>query len=79
LLRGIAEELEAGIRGVVDDSEPNLLSYHVISLTPQRARQLEERLRSLIAEYERASSATSRARRFGLLGALVPLQDRSRP
>ena len=75
LLRGIMDELETGIRNARDDEAPNMLSYHVVSLAPERAAELEERLRTLISGYERESIPTSAGRRFGLLGAIVPLEE----
>jgi len=74
-LRGVTDELEAGLRRVVDDA-PGSISYHTISLTPRRAKELEERLRGLISEYERASSTGMDARRFGVLGVLAPLPEK---
>ncbi len=51
------------------------VSYHTISVTATRAKELEDRLRGLISEYERASSTGIDARRFGVLGVLAPLPD----
>ena len=73
-LRGVTDELEAGLRGVVDDA-PGSISYHTISLTPRRAKELEERLRGLISEYERVTSTGMDTRRFGVLGVLAPLPE----
>ena len=79
LIRGIADELEAGIRSLGDEEIASRVSYHVISLTAARADELEERLGALISEYESAHDAEPDARRFGLLGALVPLAARAHP
>jgi DNA-binding transcriptional ArsR family regulator len=79
LIRGIADELEAGIRNAGDDEVASRISYHVVSLTPERAQELEERLRDLIAEYEPENEPGPGRRRFGLLGALVPLAEGSEP
>jgi len=73
-LRGVTEELEVGLRSVRDDT-PSLISYHAVSLTPQRAKELEDRLRGLIAEYERTGSRSKAARRYGVLGVLAPLRE----
>jgi DNA-binding transcriptional ArsR family regulator len=77
LLRGIVAELEAGIRSVGDEEIASRLSYHVVSLTPERAHELEQRLHALISEFEGESAPAEGTRRFGLLGALVPLEERS--
>jgi hypothetical protein len=71
-LRGIADELEVGLRSVADDA-PGGVSYRTVLLTPRQATELEERLRALIGEYERTSSTSRSARRFGVLGVLAPL------
>jgi hypothetical protein len=75
LLRGIVDELEAGIRAAEHGAADGSFSYHVISLDPERARELEDRLRAVISDYESAVDAGPTARRFGLLGALVPLAE----
>lgn len=72
LLRGVADELEAGLKGVADDA-PGSISYHTVTLTSRRAKGLESRLRDLIAEYAEANSTAKTARRFGVLGVLAPL------
>jgi len=79
LLRGIVEELEAGIRAVSDEEIASRISYHVVSLSPDRAEELEQRLGALMAEFEGESAPSEGTRRFGLLGALVPLEERSAP
>jgi hypothetical protein len=68
----LADELEIGLRSVVDDA-PGSVSYYTVLLTPRQATELEERLRALIGEYERTSSTSRSARRFGVLGVLAPL------
>jgi DNA-binding transcriptional ArsR family regulator len=75
VLRGIADELERGLRLAAGTDEPGLLSYHAVELTRERASELEERLRTLIAEYESTPSTGDDATRFGLLGVLVRLPD----
>lgn len=71
-LRGIADELDAGLSRVVDET-PGSVSYHAVLLTQDEATELEERLRTLIGEYERTSSTSKDARRYGVLGVLAPL------
>lgn len=78
LLRGIADELDTGLRLAGDDAESALLSYHVVSLTPSRASELAERLRGLIAEYERMRPPSRGGRRFGVLGVVAPLPEQDR-
>jgi DNA-binding transcriptional ArsR family regulator len=73
LLRGVLDELEAGIRGADPDADGGFLSYHVVSLEPERTRELEDRLRAVISEFESEDARGPDAVRFGLLGALVPL------
>jgi len=71
-LRGIADELDAGLQTVAG-SAPGSVSYHTVALTPSRAHELEGRLRDLIAEYVEAESTARSARRFGVLGVLAPV------
>ena len=74
-LRGIVDELERGLRSVAPD-DPASVSYHVVTVTPGRARELESRLRELIVSYDDRSRSAS-ARRFAVLGALTPLPEES--
>jgi len=71
-LRGIADELDAGLQTVAGD-EPGSVSYHTVALTSVRARELEARLRDLIAEYAEADSTAEESQRFGVLGVVAPL------
>lgn len=73
LLGAIADELDAAIERVPADSEEGLVSYHVVSLTRGRARELETRLRALVDEFEGSQDTGEDTRRYGLLGAFVPL------
>lgn len=73
-LKGIAQEVEDGLRSASND-DPASVSYHVFSLTDARARELEHRLRALIAEYDDGGRAPRSGRRFGVLGVLAPLRD----
>jgi DNA-binding transcriptional ArsR family regulator len=73
LLRGIADELDDGLRSV-GDGEPGAVSYHAVSLTEERARELEAQLHALISEYAGLEPETG-ARRFGVLGVLAPLPE----
>lgn len=79
LLVAIAGELDAAIERVPADSGPGVVSYHVVSLTPERARELETRLRSLVDEFEGSQDTGEGARRYGLLGAFVPLEAEGDP
>jgi len=72
LLRGIADELAAGLASV--DDPASRLSYHVVHLTAERASELEERLRGLLAEYIE-DAAGDVTRRYGALGVLAPLPE----
>ncbi len=71
-LRGITDEVENGIRAASAE-DPASVSYHVYSLTDAQARELEARLRGLIAEYDDRGRAQKGTRRFGVLGVLAPL------
>jgi DNA-binding transcriptional ArsR family regulator len=77
-LGGIVREVDDGLRSAAAD-DPASVSYHVYSLTETRARELEERLRSLIAEYDDADSTADGSRRFGVLGVLTPLAEEESP
>jgi DNA-binding transcriptional ArsR family regulator len=79
LIRGIADELEEAMRANGDDESPSVLSYHVVSLAPARAAELEERLHALVSEYESEHSSEPDARRYGLMGALIPLAQPTEP
>jgi DNA-binding transcriptional ArsR family regulator len=72
-LRSITHELEDGLRSAAGD-DPASVSYHVVSLTDARARELEKRLRGLIAEYDDRGRVPKGARRYGVLGVLAPLR-----
>lgn len=73
LLRGIADELDAGLQAV-REGEAGSVSFHGATLTEERARELEKRLRGLIAEYADADDGAE-GRRYGVLGVLAPLPD----
>lgn len=75
LLGAIADELDTAIDRVRDEPGLGMISYHVVSLTPERAQELEERLRALIDEFEGESERVAGTRRFGLLGVFVPLEE----
>ena len=74
-LRGIADELDAGLQAVEGDA-PGSVSYHTMALTSARAAELEGRLRDLIAEYVESESSAKSACRFGVLGVLAPLPSK---
>ncbi len=73
LLRGFADELDAGLQEVREGGAGSV-SYHGVTLTEERALELEERLRELIAEYADADDGPD-GRRFGVLGVLAPLPE----
>ncbi len=73
-LRGIAHELDDGLRSA-STADPASVSYHVFSLTDARAQELEERLRTLIAEYDDQGKTSPGTRRFGVLGVLAPVAE----
>jgi DNA-binding transcriptional ArsR family regulator len=75
LLRGIAEELDGAMQ-LAGADDPGSLSYHRPTLTPATARELEERLRSVIAEYAEREEVGEGAARFGVLGVLARLHGR---
>ncbi len=73
LLRGIADELDAGLQEV-REGEAGSVSYHGVSMTEERALELEARLRGLIAEYADLDDEPG-GRRFGILGVVAPLPE----
>ncbi len=76
LLRGIADELDEGLREAAPAEDgPGSVSYHLVTLSPETARELEERLRGVIAEYEDVRETTPDARRYGVLGVLAPVPE----
>jgi DNA-binding transcriptional ArsR family regulator len=75
LLGAIADELDTAI-GHARETDPGMVSYHVVSLTPERAQELQARLRALIDEFEGEGATAASTRRFGLLGAFVPLEEK---
>lgn len=75
LLGAIGGELDSALARVGHAAVPGAVSYHVVSLAPERAEELETRLRALVDEFESDRATGRGARRFGLLGALVPLEE----
>ena len=73
-LRGIVQEVERALREAAPD-DPASVSYHVLSLVPERARELEDRLRELFAEFDDRAAEHDGARRFAALGVLAPLPE----
>jgi DNA-binding transcriptional ArsR family regulator len=73
LLRGIADELDAGLQDA-REGEAGSVSYHGARLSEERARELEDRLRGLIAEYADLDDGPG-GRRYGVLGVLAPLPE----
>jgi DNA-binding transcriptional ArsR family regulator len=74
LLRGIADELDAWLQAA-DEDDPGSVSYHTPSLAPASARELETRLRDLIAEFAERDEPDEGARRYGVLGVVAPVAD----
>lgn len=73
-LRAITHEVESGLRSASTD-DPASISYHVYALSDTRARELENRIRELIAEYDDRGRAPKGSRRFGVLGVVAPLRE----
>lgn len=71
VLRGIADELDGWLQSARED-DPGSVSFHTPTLAPDTARELETRLRELIAEYADREEGGEDARRFGVLGVLAP-------
>lgn len=76
LLRVIADELDDWLRTARDDDAASV-SYHRPTLAPQTARELETRLRDLIAEYAEREETHPEARRYGILGVVTPAEEAS--
>jgi DNA-binding transcriptional ArsR family regulator len=74
LLRGIADELEGWLQDAGDEDAASI-SYHTPTLAPATARELETRLRDLIAEYADREESGEGARRFGVLGVVTPAEE----
>jgi DNA-binding transcriptional ArsR family regulator len=77
-LRGIVQEVERALVSAAED-DPASVSYHVLSLVPERARELEERLRGLFAEFDDRAPQAAGARPFAALGVLAPLAEEPEP
>ncbi len=75
LLGAIADELDEALERAAGGPGPGTVSYHIVSLTPERAEELERRLRALVDEYEPECRRRPGTRRYGLLGAFVPLEE----
>jgi DNA-binding transcriptional ArsR family regulator len=74
LLRGIGDELDSWLRDARDGDAASV-SYHTPTLAPATARELETRLRGLIAEYADREEAGEGTRRYGVLGVIAPASD----
>jgi GNAT superfamily N-acetyltransferase/DNA-binding transcriptional ArsR family regulator len=70
-LRAFTEELDAGLVGATT-ADPASVTYHAGGLTVERAAELGERMRALIAEYEDPDPPPG-SRRFGILAVVAPL------
>jgi DNA-binding transcriptional ArsR family regulator len=75
LLRGITDELDAGLMRAAAEDGPGSVSYHGATLSSESARELEERLRALIAEYADRRETAPGAHRYGVLGVLAPVPE----
>jgi DNA-binding transcriptional ArsR family regulator len=71
LLRGITDELDEWLREARDEDAASV-SFHTPTLAPETARELETRLRDLIAEY---ADRKEPGRRYGVLGVLAPAEE----
>ena len=71
LLRGIADELDSWLQDA-EQHDAASVSYHTPTLAPATARELETRLRDLIAEYAEREESVEGARRYGVLGVITP-------
>ncbi len=71
-LRGFTDELDRALIAAGSD-DPASVSYHAGGLTDERAVELADRLRALVAEYDDPHPPAG-ARRFGILGVVVPLE-----
>ncbi len=74
LLGAIAQELDDAIQHAPAEAREGTVSYHVVRLTPERARELERRLSEVVDEFEGEVRKDPGTRRYGLLGAVVPLE-----
>jgi DNA-binding Lrp family transcriptional regulator len=72
LLAGIAVELDEAVRRATGD-DVGSVSYHRPRLSPSTARELETRLRELVAECADLEETGAGAARYGVLGVVVPL------
>ena len=73
-LRGVADELDVWLRDAGDEDAASV-SFHTPTLAPETARELQKRLRDLIAEYADREEAHQAARRYGVLGVVTPAQE----
>ena len=70
-LRAFTDELDEALAGAAPD-DPASVVYHAGGLTEDRAAELGDRLRALIAEYDDPDPPPG-SRRFGILGVVAPL------
>jgi GNAT superfamily N-acetyltransferase len=70
-LAAFTEELDAALVASTPD-DPAAVVYHAGGLTEDRATELAERMRALVAEYEDPEPPPD-ARRFGILSVVAPL------
>jgi GNAT superfamily N-acetyltransferase/DNA-binding transcriptional ArsR family regulator len=69
-LAGIADELGPSLAAARPD-EVASVSYHLLNLAPERARELADRMRGLVAEYDDLDAAGEAT--FGVLGVVAPM------
>ena len=70
-LRAFTDSLDEALLAAASD-DPASVVYHAGGLTDERAAELGERLRALVAEYEDPASPPG-SRRFGVLAVVAPL------
>ncbi|HEY6607804.1 MAG TPA: GNAT family N-acetyltransferase [Candidatus Limnocylindria bacterium] len=70
-LTAIAEELGAGLVAATPGDVASV-SYHLVTITPERATALSERLKALIEEYDDPAPGAT-ARSYAVLGAIAPM------
>ncbi|HEY8170652.1 MAG TPA: helix-turn-helix domain-containing GNAT family N-acetyltransferase [Candidatus Limnocylindria bacterium] len=72
-LTAIAEELGAGLVAAMPDDVASV-SYHLVTITPERAATLADRLRTLIEEYDDPTPEAASSR-YAVLGAIAPMRQ----
>jgi GNAT superfamily N-acetyltransferase len=70
-LRAFSDELDRALV-VASEDDPASVTYHAGGLSDERATELGDRMRALIAEYDDPDPPEG-ARRYGVLGVVAPL------